>query len=284
MHQQFLEFGNLLNYCLITLGCDFKHLLAVGRREVNDQFLKNCWSKYYASMFASCQACVYGIVLIRDGDVECVIGSAFAIASDLALSAWHNFTEHGYQPSDGIILCKEICGGGILRSSPLAVVADYDEADDWVTLKLKCAAFSIFSTLCPETELPPERKQGGGSVGIEAIEFPANLWLSSRHVTVSTLSCKIWNYSAPFVAHSALVPLRFADEFPQEDECALNICNRYDPGGISSHGGPYVAENGKVVAFHVRSGGHAGVDQFHEGRVLARLGSFTAKYAHLFVT
>jgi hypothetical protein len=81
-----------------------------------------------------------------------VIGTAFAISGDMAMSAWHNFADSGYQASDVVILCKEIKSSAILRSSPVVVVLDHDASEDWVTLKL---ALNIVS-------LPRDSVPGGG--------------------------------------------------------------------------------------------------------------------------
>lgn len=235
------------------------------------------------------ESVVYGIVLQRGGDIVNVIGTAFAISDVLAISAWHNFTDTGYLPTDVVILCNEVKAGVILRSSPVAIVLDYDVNDDWVTLQLDSAVFPSHVTLCPEAELPPERDVAGQSRIVGVRDFPAGLIDSSGHLTVGSMNGKIWNYSAPFAPHPTK-RLRLEDQFPSENECMVNV-----RGGrvLGSCGAPYFAENGKVFAFHtgsindadsedaMTSRGHSHTS-YSEGRVLARLRSFTAKYAHLF--
>jgi hypothetical protein len=100
---------------------------------------------------------------------------------------------------------------------------------------------------------------------------------------------KIWNYSAPFASHPSK-KLHLVDQFPPEEECMVNVRGKRVLG---SCGAPYFAENGKVFAFHVGSINNADTEDmktstghshtsYSEGRVLARLKSFTAKYPHLF--
>lgn len=48
----------------------------------------------------------------------------------MAISGWHNFVDYGYQPTDVMILCKEIKASVILRSSPVVAVLVYDVDDD----------------------------------------------------------------------------------------------------------------------------------------------------------
>ena len=99
---------------------------------------------------------VYGIVMQKDGAIARVIGTAFAISDKLAISAWHNFTAHGYDAArDVVMLCKEVKSGKFLRSScPEMVVSEVDVNDDWVTLHLSSGTFPKFAALCPEAELP----------------------------------------------------------------------------------------------------------------------------------
>ncbi len=225
----------------------------------------------------------------RNGDIKAVIGTAFAISGNMAMSAWHNFKDNGYLPTDVVILCKEIKASVILRSSPVVAVRDYDVDDDWVTLELNSTVFLNHVTLCPEAELPPDRDGAGQSRVVGVRDFPAGLIDSCHHLTVGSMKAKIWNYSAPF-ASQPTKKLRLEDQFPLENECMVNV-----RGGrvLGSCGAPYFADNGKVFAFHVgsmndadsedamTSTGHSHAS-YSEGRVLVRLKSFTSTYSYLF--
>jgi len=215
-----------------------------------------------------------------------VLGTAFAISGSLAISAWHNFADYGFLPTDVVILCKEIRASVILRSSPVVVVLDHDVDDDWVTLQLVSTVFPSHETLCPEAELPPDHDVAGQSRVVRVRDFPTGLIDSRGHLTVGSMYAKIWNYSAPFVSHPSK-KLRLEDQFPSENECMVNVrVGRV----LGSCGAPYFAQNGKVFAFHVGSindknaktfTGHS-YESYSAGRVLARLKSFTDRYPHLF--
>eukprot|EP00981_Chlorochromonas_danica_P015294 scaffold11564_cov180-Ochromonas_danica.AAC.4 len=219
---------------------------------------------------------VYGVILLRNGDIA-AIGTAFAISDSLAISAWRNFTDYEYQPStDEVILCKEIRKSVLLRSSPVAVVLDYNVEDDWVTLQLASSAlFPSHVTLCPEAELPPERDVAGQHTVIEVRDFCSDGPNDYGHdFVVKSANAKIWNYGAPFDSSPAK-KLRLEDHLPLANLCIVNVRGeRADGGG----GAPYFADNGKVFAFHASSL----LNYSYEGRVLVRLRSFTTKYPHLF--
>lgn len=240
---------------------------------------------------------VFGIILRRGEEIRAVIGTAFAISSHYAMSAWHNFTENGYQPGDVVILCNEIDAGEILASSPQVEVVDYDVGDDWVILRLVSSspAFPKYATPCPEAELPPDNDDGGDEavpsrrVGIR--DFPSGVFESSSHVKVGSWHGKVWTYSAPHDSNP-IKKLRLVPQFASKVRSVV-----YVRGGrtLGSCGAPYFTDCGKVFAFHVgsindadtedmkTSSGHS-YTSYSEGRVLARLKSFTDKYSHLFLT
>ena len=78
---------------------------------------------------------VFGVVL-QQGAKLALIGTAFAVNQKLAISAWHNFIESNFQTGDVVYLCKELCQGIILKSSPQVNVREYDVIEDWVVMEL----------------------------------------------------------------------------------------------------------------------------------------------------
>ena len=238
---------------------------------------------------------VFGVVL-QQGAKLAVIGTAFAVNQKLAISAWHNFIESNFQTGDVVYLCKELCQGIILKSSPQVNVREYDVIEDWVVMELISGDFSSHVTLCKEGELPtdeyPVDSHGstisiGKDVGVR--DFPYGLIDSTERVSIGSMTGKIYNYSPLHTDRKYSDQLILADSFPTVVNSILNI-----RGGrvLGSCGAPYFGENGKVIAFHVSScndadtgdmkstSGHRHAS-YSAGHVLCRLPKFAAKYNSL---
>jgi hypothetical protein len=228
-------------------------------------------------------------VLKRKGAAH-IVGTAFAVSATLALSAWHNFSDNEFAAGDVIMLCKEIRESVILRSCPTVTVLDHDAKEDWVVLQLAAqgTTFPCHATLCPEAELPSEQDNGVTSRVVGVKDFPCGLMNSCSHLTVGTMNAKVFNYGPAWRAKPGA--LRFADKFPAGVDFVVYVRGERTLG---SCGAPYFAVSGKAFAFHVGSlndadsedamttTGHSHTS-YSEGRVLARLPKFSARYGHLF--
>jgi hypothetical protein len=178
--------------------------------------------------------------------------------------------------------------------------------NDWVIMKPspsngKSEPFKHFVCMCEEAELPPERQ----AIGVK--DFAVGLYEvgSSTKLQVGSTSCKVVHYEPRESPnrdnrsgfHVPLLPdgIPISRQDRSEDTIMINGGRVY-----GSCGAPYFAENGKVVAFHVRSLDDAPEPSSHstrshtssrshvsfsQGYVLCRLNDFVNWYrAHVVIT
>jgi hypothetical protein len=208
--------------------------------------------------------CVFGLIELtvvkkrkKESLMSTACGSAFAISPNYVITARHNLvTKDGYEKS--VALVKEIVEDVPLMEDnliKLSLVANSAD-NDWAVLQRDDGnAFTKYAAICPEGELPLERSV----VGVK--DFTSGMFEvgSSTKLTVQSVSTKVCQYEPrasdcmdlssvmhiPVIRHGEVAPPQVART---EDTIMVSGGRVY-----GSCGAPYFAENGKVVAFHVRS-------------------------------
>jgi hypothetical protein len=184
-------------------------------------------------------------------------GSAFAISNQYVITARHNLlSANGREKEVGLV--KELVEGGFLQEASiikLVLVADSVE-NDWAVLRRDDGeAFPKYATVCPAVELPSE----SSTVGVK--DFIAGMFEvgSSSKLKVLSVSTKVCQYeprASDNMNDSSMMHIpviRIGEPMPPVDSRIEDTIMVSGGRVYGSCGGPYFAENGKVVAFHVRS-------------------------------
>ena len=184
-------------------------------------------------------------------------GSAFAISNQYVITARHNLLyADGHEKEVGLV--KEIVEGVPLHETgiiKLVLVADSVE-NDWAVLRRDDGeAFPKYATVCPDVELPSE----SSTVGVK--DFTAGMFEvgSSTKLKVLSVSTKVCQYeprASDNMNDSSMMHIpviRIGEPMPPVDSRIEDTIMVSGGRVYGSCGGPYFAENGKVVAFHVRS-------------------------------
>ena len=184
-------------------------------------------------------------------------GSAFAISNQYVITARHNLLYTDGRVKD-VGLVKEMVEGVPLNETDIIKLklVKHSVDNDWAVLQ-RCdgETFPKHATVCPDLELPTDRS----TVGVK--DFTTGIFEvgSATKLKVLSVSTKVCQYEPrasdnmnvssmmhiPVIRKGEQMPL-----LPQRIEDTIMVI-----GGrvYGSCGGPYFAENGKVVAFHVRS-------------------------------
>lgn len=266
-------------------------LQSIQTQELHSAVWQNVAAKLTKRSDPDKEITVYVIVMKREGALNQSIGTCFAVSDDLAVSAWHNFTDNDFQPTDEIHLCTDIAAGEVDGLKLPAKVLEYDAEEGWVTLMLVNSTFPHHAALCSEHDCRDIREDKRAHSFLDLLYFPSGPIDTTSNLTLQCMSGKLNNGVIPFRTSA-----RNSKRRRDGDEKAPNVrgtLNIQSTNTLSSGGAPYIMGNGKVLGFHVCSmkieesstaHPHTAEDGYNvncEGRILARLKSFSAKYPHL---
>ena len=212
------------------------------------------------------------------------IGTTFAIANNMVLTAYHNLDTDFKTLSICKFVTRDKNNDYVTDKIIVVKVFKQDSEEDWAILVAEKNNFSSIAVICRDNELPEKR----GIIGIR--DYEVGMFSTDSRTKLEDASSgviKVAGYENRVTPPSSPGHLAKKVKVVENYEPQIEDSIVVEGGRVSgSCGAPYFATNGKVVAFHVRSINDASNDSVSQdshlsksvGLVLCRLPVFWAWY------